>query len=96
LAFSIYQRRNWSADREAPIMIPTPPPPPAALLNGNESAAGALYVEARGRIVAFTANAMQHQVAEYAAAGMDGVVAKPIMIEKLYAALMGVNPLRTA
>jgi signal transduction histidine kinase len=41
------------------------------------------------RIVALTANAMQHQVAEYTAAGMDGVVAKPIVIEKLYAALKG-------
>jgi signal transduction histidine kinase/CheY-like chemotaxis protein len=48
------------------------------------------------RILALTANTMQHQVAEYAAAGMDGVVAKPIMIDRLYAALAGVNSLRAA
>jgi len=48
------------------------------------------------RILALTANAMKHQVAEYAAAGMDGVVAKPIMIDVLHAALTGVNSLRPA
>jgi signal transduction histidine kinase/CheY-like chemotaxis protein len=48
------------------------------------------------RILALTANTMQHQVAEYAAAGMEGVVAKPIMIDRLYAALLGMNSLRAA
>lgn len=48
------------------------------------------------RIVALTANAMQHQVAEYAAAGMDGLVPKPIMVEKLHAALVGGAPLYAA
>jgi CheY-like chemotaxis protein len=41
----------------------------------------------RTRIVALTANAMSHQVAEYEAAGMDGLVTKPISVEKLYAVL---------
>jgi signal transduction histidine kinase/ActR/RegA family two-component response regulator len=45
----------------------------------------------RGRprtpIVALTANAMAHQIAEYRAAGMDGFVAKPIDIEQLFAAI---------
>ncbi len=43
----------------------------------------------RGRIpiLALTANAMQHQVAEYLAAGFDGHVAKPIDAAKLYAAI---------
>ncbi|MBU1374615.1 MAG: response regulator [Alphaproteobacteria bacterium] len=39
------------------------------------------------RIVALTANAMPAQVSEYEAAGMDGVVSKPIMIDQLHAAL---------
>ena len=38
-------------------------------------------------IVALSANVMNHQIAEYLAAGMDGWVAKPIELEKLYAAL---------
>jgi len=42
---------------------------------------------ARTPIVAVTANAMTHQVADYDAAGFDGVVAKPIEIAKLFAAM---------
>ena len=38
-------------------------------------------------IIALTANAMTHQVAEYRAAGMDGHVAKPIDAAKLFEAL---------
>jgi signal transduction histidine kinase len=41
------------------------------------------------RIVALTANAMPHQIETYNAAGMDGVVQKPIMIADLQAALTG-------
>jgi CheY-like chemotaxis protein len=41
----------------------------------------------RTPIVALTANAMTHQVNEYLAAGMDGFVAKPIEVDRLYAAL---------
>jgi signal transduction histidine kinase/ActR/RegA family two-component response regulator len=41
----------------------------------------------RTPIVALTANALTHQVAEYMAAGMDGHVAKPIEIAKLYEAI---------
>jgi PAS domain S-box-containing protein len=47
--------------------------------------------EAEGRrrtpILSLSANAMTHQVEDYVAAGMDGSVAKPIEVEKLYAAL---------
>jgi len=42
---------------------------------------------ARTPIIALTANAMSHQVAEYLRSGMDGHVAKPIEAQKLYAAL---------
>jgi CheY-like chemotaxis protein len=41
----------------------------------------------RTPILALTANAMADQVAEYAAAGMDGVIAKPIRVEELFARL---------
>jgi CheY-like chemotaxis protein len=47
--------------------------------------------EAEGRrrtpIVSLSANAMTHQIEDYVAAGMDGSVAKPIEVERLYAAL---------
>jgi CheY-like chemotaxis protein len=42
-------------------------------------------------IVALSANAMTHQVAEYLAAGMDLHVAKPIELSKLHAALRQVT-----
>jgi CheY-like chemotaxis protein len=41
----------------------------------------------RTPIVALTANALTYQVDEYMAAGMDGHVAKPIEIAKLYEAI---------
>jgi CheY-like chemotaxis protein len=41
----------------------------------------------RTPIIALTANAMTHQALEYQAAGMDGLAAKPIDIEKLFAAI---------
>jgi signal transduction histidine kinase/CheY-like chemotaxis protein len=42
----------------------------------------------RTPIVALTANAMRHQVAEYLAAGMDGHVAKPIEAMALFQAIV--------
>ena len=44
----------------------------------------------RTPIIAVTANAMKHQVDEYHAAGLDAHLAKPIVIQHLYAALAGV------
>jgi len=41
----------------------------------------------RTPILAVTANAMVHQVAAYQAAGMDGVVSKPIELARLFAAM---------
>ena len=46
--------------------------------------------QTRTPIVALSANAMNHQVAEYLGAGMDGHLAKPIQIDKLYAVLLEV------
>lgn len=42
---------------------------------------------ARVPILALSANAMAHQIASYLEAGMDGHVAKPIEVGKLYAAI---------
>ena len=42
---------------------------------------------ARTPILALTANAMSHHLAEYLAAGMDGMVAKPIQVDSLIAAV---------
>ena len=41
-------------------------------------------------ILALSANAMAHQIASYLDAGMDGHVAKPIEVDKLYAAIEAV------
>jgi signal transduction histidine kinase/CheY-like chemotaxis protein len=41
----------------------------------------------RTPIIALTANAMTHQTAEYLAAGMDDIVAKPIAVTELFAAM---------
>lgn len=45
----------------------------------------------RTPIVALSANAMKHQVAEYLAAGMDAHLCKPIEIDRLYATLLAVG-----
>ncbi|MGZ3347283.1 MAG: ATP-binding protein [Caulobacteraceae bacterium] len=45
---------------------------------------------ARTPILALTANAMTHQIAEYLEAGMDGHVAKPIHVEELFARIEAV------
>ncbi len=42
---------------------------------------------ARTPIIALTANAMQHQIEEYTACGLDSVVAKPLEIRALLAAI---------
>ncbi|THD64390.1 ATP-binding protein [Phenylobacterium sp.] len=47
-------------------------------------------------ILAVTANMMTHHVAGYLAAGMDGVIAKPIELKKLLAALAEISPLARA
>ncbi|HEY5106451.1 MAG TPA: ATP-binding protein [Caulobacteraceae bacterium] len=44
-------------------------------------------VRQRTPILALTANALVHQIEEYLAAGMDGHIAKPIEIAKLYEAV---------
>ncbi len=41
-------------------------------------------------VIALTANAMAHQIADYRAAGMDAIVAKPIDVEQLLSAMQEV------
>ena len=50
----------------------------------------------RTPIVALTANAMSHQVAQYLACGMDGFVSKPIQAADLFAALNAATALPAA
>jgi signal transduction histidine kinase/ActR/RegA family two-component response regulator len=45
----------------------------------------------RTPVVALSANAMKHQIAEYLAAGLDAHLAKPVQVEKLYATLLAVQ-----
>ena len=49
----------------------------------------------RGRtpIMAMTANVMAHQVAEYRAIGMDGLVGKPVVVEDLFQTLRALSSL---
>ncbi|MDP3853778.1 ATP-binding protein [Phenylobacterium sp.] len=61
-------------------------PTATAVIRAAEAAEG----RPRTPIIALTANAMAHQVAEYSAAGMDGFVAKPIEVGRLFDALQTV------
>ena len=58
-------------------------PTATGVIRARERAEG----RARTPIVALTANAMAHQVAEYRQAGMDDFVAKPIEAARLYAVI---------
>ena len=58
-------------------------PTATAEIRKREAAEG----RARTPIIALTANAMEHQMAEYRQAGMDGFVAKPIEASRLYEAV---------
>jgi CheY-like chemotaxis protein len=62
------------------------------VMNGLDAAREIRALEAReGRtptpILALTANVLSHQLEQYAAAGMDGHIAKPLDVADLYAAL---------
>jgi PAS domain S-box-containing protein len=59
-------------------------PTATAIIRAREAGEG----RARTPIVALTANAMDHQVSEYRAAGMDDFVAKPIEAGRLYEAVL--------
>ena len=82
-ALAAWREHDWDLilrDVQMPVMDG---PTATRAIRDAERARG----RARTPIVALTANAMAHQIAEYRAAGMDGFVAKPIDIEKLFAAI---------
>ncbi|OYX02537.1 MAG: hypothetical protein B7Z12_11895, partial [Caulobacter vibrioides] len=82
--------RAWSTDAWDLVLMDIQMP----LKNGIDATLEIRRLEAERslpatRIVALTANAMPHQIETYSAAGMNGVVQKPIMITDLQAALTG-------
>jgi PAS domain S-box-containing protein len=82
-AVDAWARASWDLilmDVEMPVMNG---PAAAAEIRAREKAEG----RRRTPIIALTANAMEGQVAQYLAAGMDGHVSKPIAAGRLFAAL---------
>jgi PAS domain S-box-containing protein len=78
-----WEREPWDVvlmDVQMPLMDG---PTATSLIRTRERAEG----RPRTPILALTANAMAHQIAEYLQAGMDGFVAKPIEAARLYEAL---------
>jgi PAS domain S-box-containing protein len=79
-AVAAWEREPWDVilmDIQMPNMDG---PTATGLIRGREAADGLR----RTPIIALTANAMDHQAAEYARIGMDGLVPKPIEVEKLF------------
>jgi len=82
-AVDAWRAEHWDLilmDVQMPVMDG---PTATRLIRKGEAAQG----RARTPILALTANAMDHQIADYGAAGMDGFVAKPIEAGRLYEAL---------
>jgi PAS domain S-box-containing protein len=82
-AVEAWERESWDLilmDVQMPIMDG---PTATALIRTRERAQG----RRRTPIVALTANAMSHQIAEYLEAGMDAFVAKPIEAGRLFETL---------
>jgi len=82
-AIEAWEREPWDVILMDVQMPEMDGPTATAVIRGRELAEG----RARTPIVALTANAMAHQVAEYLGAGMDGFVPKPIEVGRLYEAL---------
>jgi signal transduction histidine kinase/ActR/RegA family two-component response regulator len=83
LAVAAWESGHWDVilmDVQMPVMDG---PTAVRLIREREAARGAR----RTPIIALTANAMSHQVAEYRQAGMDGHLAKPIEAAKLFEVL---------
>ena len=82
-AVEAWEREAWDVilmDVQMPVMDG---PTATALIRTRERSEG----RARTPIVALTANAMPHQIAEYLQSGMDAFVGKPIEAQRLYEAL---------
>jgi signal transduction histidine kinase len=87
-AVAAFEQGDWDLilmDVQMPVMDG---PTAARAIRAREAKIGA----APTPIIALTANAMSHQVESYRAAGMDGILAKPIEIAALYEALGAAAP----
>ena len=78
----------WEADRWDAILMDIHMP----LMDGREASQAIRAREAATRrsrtpIIAVTASVLAHETNSYLAAGMDGFVAKPIVVDRLFAAL---------
>ena len=79
-AVAAWEQRDWDLillDVQMPVMDG---PTACRVIRKRESETG----RARTPIIAISANAMAHQVEAYLAAGMDGFIAKPIEIVRLF------------
>ncbi len=92
-ALEAWDRGRWDLvlmDVTMPVMDG---PTAAREIRAREAAQG----RARTPIIALTANALAHQIAEYVADGMDAHIAKPIEAAKLFQAVAAVlNPTAAA
>jgi PAS domain S-box-containing protein len=85
-AVQAWREHPWDVilmDVQMPVMDG---PTATRTIRAEEAASG----RPRTPILALTANAMAHQVEDYMAAGMDGLVPKPIRVEELFDALQAV------
>jgi CheY-like chemotaxis protein len=82
-ALEAWSREPWDLILMDVLMPVMDGPTAARAIRAAEAQTGRAYTP----IVALTANAMSHQVSDYAEAGMDGHVAKPIEAASLFAAL---------
>ena len=92
LAVDAWEREPWDVilmDVQMPRMDG---PAATAAIRERERVTG----RARTSIIALTANAMAHQVEQYKAAGMDGFIAKPIEVARLFEAVQSALAAATA
>jgi CheY-like chemotaxis protein len=85
-AVAAWREQPWDVvlmDVQMPVMDG---PSATRMIRAEEAATG----RRRTPILALTANAMAHQLEEYVAAGMDGLIPKPIRVEELFGALQAV------
>ncbi|MET3527911.1 ATP-binding protein [Phenylobacterium koreense] len=94
-AVQAWERQEWDVILMDVQMPDMDGPTATAAIRAKELRQG----RRRTPIIALTANAMAHQVAEYATAGMDGFVPKPLEVGRLFEALQQVldaGPTRAA